>query len=60
MTQARDQAPFDISKTFTRGRGDIRVILEEKRQHFKRQAAEIAERRVTFDEAVADADNNNS
>ncbi len=52
--------PFEISKTCTRSRGDTRVTPEEKRQHFKRQAAEIAERRVTFDEAVADADNKNS
>ncbi len=54
------KSPFEISKTCTRSRGDTRVTPEEKRQHFKRQAAEIAERRVTFDEAVADADNNNS
>jgi hypothetical protein len=51
VTQVRDQAPL---------RDDTRVTSEEKRQHFKRQAAEITERRVTFDEAVTDADNNNS
>ena len=51
---------FEISTTCTYSRGDTRVTPEEKRQHFKRQAAEIAERRVTFDEAVAAADNNNS
>ena len=54
------KSPFEISKTCTRSRGDTRVTPEEKRQHFKRQAAEIAERRVTFDEAVADTDNDDS
>ena len=54
------KSPFEISKTCTRSRGDTRVTPEEKRQHFKRQAAEIAERRVTFDEAAPDDDKNNS
>ena len=52
--------PFEISKTCVRSCGDTMVTPEEKRQHFKRQAVETSERRVTFDEAVADADNNKS
>jgi hypothetical protein len=35
-------------------------ISQLEKKSLKRQAAVIAERRVTYDEAVADADTNNS